>query len=57
MWAWWEAAEIVDGDPLPTHDDEPQAGFYAVRRFRYGEWPTGPFRSRPRLVGAGRDRP
>jgi hypothetical protein len=24
-------------------EDEPQAGFFAVRRFRYGEWVKGPF--------------
>ncbi len=28
---------------MPVHEGEPQAGFYAVRKFRYGEWPTGPF--------------
>jgi hypothetical protein len=40
-WAWWEAA--VNGEAPPTYDDEPQVGFYAVRRFRYGEWARGPF--------------
>ena len=39
-WAWWEAA--VDGRNPPTFDDEPHAGFFAVRRFRYGEWAKGP---------------
>jgi hypothetical protein len=39
-WTWWEAA--VAGEAPPTHEDEPQAGFYAVRRFRYGEWAKGP---------------
>lgn len=39
-WQWWERA--VAGDPLPLHEDEPQAGFYSVRKFRYGDWPTGP---------------
>jgi hypothetical protein len=38
---WWEQA--VSGDEPPVHDGEPQAGFFAVRRFRYGEWPQGPF--------------
>lgn len=40
-WAWWEDA--VDGRRPPTFDSEPQAGFFAVRRFRYGEWTKGPF--------------
>lgn len=40
-WAWHEAA--CDGLAPPTYDDTPQVGFYAVRRFRYGEWARGPF--------------
>lgn len=40
-WRWWEAA--VSGAEHATHAEEPQAGFYAVRKFRYGEWPRGPF--------------
>jgi hypothetical protein len=40
-WAWWEAA--TDGAGPPIHDDEPQPGFYAVRKFRYGEWARGPY--------------
>jgi hypothetical protein len=40
-WAWHEAA--VAGLNPPTFDDEPQVGFFAVRRFRYGEWTKGPF--------------
>ena len=40
-WAWWEAA--IDGRAPPIHEDQPQQGFYAVRRFRYGEWARGPF--------------
>jgi hypothetical protein len=40
-WAWWE--EAVDGLNPPVREDEPQPGFYAVRRFRYGEWVKGPF--------------
>jgi len=40
-WAWWEAA--VNGLDPPIHDGEPQAGFFAVRKFRYGEWVKGPF--------------
>lgn len=40
-WSWWEAA--VDGQNPPVSEDEPQAGFYAVRKFRYGEWVKGPF--------------
>ena len=40
-WRWWEAA--LAGDPLPVYEDEPQAGFYRVRKFRYGEWVGGPW--------------
>lgn len=40
-WSWWERA--VSGDEPPIHDDEPHAGFFAVRKFRYGEWVSGPF--------------
>ena len=40
-WQWWERA--VAGDPMPIHDGEPHAGFFKVRRFRYGEWTKGPF--------------
>ncbi len=41
IWSWWEAA--CDGLNPPVHEDEPQAGFYAVRKFPYGEWPQGPY--------------
>jgi hypothetical protein len=40
-WAWWESA--VAGDNPPVHEMDPQAGFYAVRKFRYGDWAKGPF--------------
>lgn len=40
-WRWWEHA--IAGNPLPIHEDEPQAGFYRVRRFAYGQWVKGPF--------------
>jgi len=40
-WAWWEAA-VAGRDP-PVHDNEPQAGFFAVRKFHYGQWARGPF--------------
>jgi hypothetical protein len=40
-WAWWEAA--VAGEAPPVHEAEPQTGFFAVRRFRYGDWRQGPF--------------
>lgn len=40
-WAWWEAA--VAGESPPIHDGEPHQGFFAVRRFRYGQWVKGPF--------------
>lgn len=39
-WAWWEAS--VDGLAPETHESDPQAGFFAVRKFRYGEWVRGP---------------
>jgi hypothetical protein len=39
-WAWWEAA--ISGEPLPIHEDEPHTGFFAVRKFRYGDWARGP---------------
>ena len=39
-WAWWEAA--VAGDVPPVHDNDPQAGFFAVRKFSYGAWVKGP---------------
>jgi hypothetical protein len=39
-WAWWEAA--VDGQNPPVCEDEPQVGFYAVRKFQYGQWARGP---------------
>ena len=40
-WGWWEAA--IEGQDLPIHEGEPQAGFYKVRKFPYGEWPRGPY--------------
>jgi hypothetical protein len=40
-WRWWEAA--ISGLDPPIHEDEPHAGFFKVRRFRYGEWVGGPF--------------
>lgn len=40
-WAWWEAA--ISGDPPPIYDGEPQAGFFAIRKFSYGKWAKGPF--------------
>lgn len=40
-WAWWEAA--TEGANPPVHEDEPHQGFFAVRKFAYGEWPKGPF--------------
>lgn len=39
-WAWHEAA-IAGHDP-PVHDNDPQQGFFAVRKFRYGQWVKGP---------------
>lgn len=40
-WRWWEAA--LAGENPPVHEQEPHAGFYAVRKFPYGIWPKGPF--------------
>lgn len=40
-WAWWEAA--VSGAEPPIHEDEPHQGYYATRRFQYGQWVKGPF--------------
>lgn len=40
-WKWWERA--VAGDNPPIHENEPQAGFFKVRKFRYGEWVKGPY--------------
>lgn len=31
------------GENPPVHEDEPHQGYFAVRRFRYGEWVKGPF--------------
>lgn len=39
-WAWWEAA--ITGERVPVYEEEPQAGFYAVRKFRHVDWPGGP---------------
>lgn len=39
-WAWWEAA--VAGRNPPVHEDEPHQGYFATRRFRYGQWARGP---------------
>lgn len=40
-WSWWEQA--VAGEAPPVHEDEVHAGFFAVRKFRYGEWVGSPF--------------
>lgn len=40
-WDWWERA--VAGEPVPIHEDEPHQGYFATRKFRYGEWVKGPF--------------
>ena len=40
-WAWWEAS--VAGETPEVNESEPHSGYYAVRRFPYGEWPRGPF--------------
>lgn len=40
-WAWWEDA--ISGRAPDVREDDPQPGFFKVRRFRYGEYPRGPF--------------
>lgn len=40
-WNWWESA--VAGEDPPVYEDEPQTGLFAVRKFPYGQWPTGPY--------------
>lgn len=33
----------TSGQEPPVHEGDPQPGFYAVRKFHYGEWPRGPY--------------
>jgi len=40
-WAFWEAA--INGLDPPVHEDQPEQGFYAVRKFRYGDWTQSPY--------------
>ena len=40
-WRWWECA--VQGREVHHQEEDPQCGFYKVRKFRYGEWPKGPW--------------
>lgn len=40
-WKWWEAA--ISSLPEPIHENEVHCGFFRVRKFPYGEWPTGPY--------------
>lgn len=40
-WRWYLAS--LAGEQPPVHEGEPQAGFYAVRKFPYGEWVKGPW--------------
>ncbi|MAB70295.1 MAG: hypothetical protein CMH89_11795 [Oceanicaulis sp.] len=42
-WAWWEAASTGSEWPFTPREDEPQAGFYRVRKFPYGQWARGPW--------------
>ncbi len=36
FYAWWKRA-LADPD-LPRHDDDPQCGFYQMRRVKGGPW-------------------
>ena len=40
-WRWYDLA--MAGDNPPVFEMEPQCGFYAVRKFRYADWPRGPW--------------
>ena len=40
-WDWWERA--INGEEVTILETEPQCGFFKVRKFRYGEWPKGPW--------------
>ena len=40
-WAWYEAS--IAGENPSVHENDPQAGFFALRKFPYGQWPGGPF--------------
>ena len=40
-WRWWESA--LAGEAPPVHEMEPQQGYYALRKFRYSDWPRGPY--------------
>lgn len=40
-WAWWERA--IAGQDVPYTEDEPECGFYRVRKFPYGVWARGPW--------------
>lgn len=41
IWSWWERA--IAGAPVEHVEDSPHAGFFKVRKFPYGQWPTGPY--------------
>lgn len=40
-WEWWERA--ISGEEVTVTEQEPQCGFFKVRKFPYGQWPTGPY--------------
>jgi hypothetical protein len=40
-WGWWERAAV--GEPVECFEDDPNCGFFKVRRFAYGQWAKGPF--------------
>lgn len=40
-WKWWE--DTLSGEEQPVYEMEPQAGFFAVRKFKYTAWRLGPF--------------
>ena len=40
-WEWYEAR--ISGEERHTSEHEIQCGFFKVRKFPYGLWPTGPW--------------
>lgn len=42
-WGWWERMTAGEPAEFTPREDEPQAGFYKIRKFPYGQWPNGPW--------------
>ena len=40
-WLWCERATA--GKQVNHDENSPQCGFFKVRKFPYGQWPTGPY--------------